>query len=600
MASSIPERTEIEQKYKWKLEDLYPDNEAWERDLQSGFKQIEALAAYQGVLEQGAKTLLDCLQFCDQLGDTALKVFAYARMRRDEDNRNDTYQSMTDRAAVMSTAVGEATAFVAPEVIRMGEKRIEEFIREEPELAVYRQYFHDILRESAHTLSQEEEKLLASAALIAEAPSDIYDMWSNADIQFGTIEGDDGEKKTLTQGNYISFLESSDREVRKRAFEALYAQYQAYENTLTATLSSNVKANEFYAKARKYDSAIHMSLSADNIALNVYDNLIDTVHQKLPLLKRYLKLRKRILGLDELHMYDLYTPMVAAQRQSVDYEQACETVLEALAPLGEEYTSQVRKALQEGWVDVYENQGKTPGAYSWGSNDAHPYVLLNYQGTLNDVFTLAHELGHAMHSFYTNAEQPSVYKNYRIFVAEVASTVNENLLMEHLIKTCGNDANRKAYLLNHRLEEFRTTLYRQTMFAEFEKQIHRFYEEDQPLTAPLLCECYRKLNEVYFAPEAVIDPEIAYEWARIPHFYSSFYVYQYATGYSAAVALADGILRKRENAVERYLAFLKGGSSAYPLDLLRGAGVDLSTPEPVQKALESFSATLDEMEKLLG
>ncbi len=598
MAEIIANRDEIDNKYKWRLEDIYADDKAWERDFSRVYRLMEELKAYQGTLDKSAKALADCLSKNDELSDMALKVFAYARMRRDEDNRKDKYQSMTDRAAAMSADVGQAGAFLAPEILNLGKDKIESFTEQEASLKKYDRFFDDILRQEKHTLSTVEEEILAASVLMAEAPSDIYDMWSNADVSFGTICDENGEEKTLTQGNYVSFLQNQSVTVRKAAFEALYAQYKKYENTLAAAFSGNVKGDVFYSKTRKYNSSLEMRLYGDNINTRVYDNLIKAIGDKIELLKEYLTFRKKVMQVDELHMYDVYTPLVASQDEKVPYEKACEMVLEALTPLGEEYVAQVKKAFDDGWIDVYENQGKTPGAYSWGCNDTHPYVLLNYQNTINDVFTLAHELGHAMHSFYTNNNQPTVYKNYRIFVAEVASTVNENLLMEYLLKKT-TDPNMRAYLLNHKLEEIRTTVFRQTMFAEFEKETHELYEKGQPLTASLVCDLYKELNEKYFAPVTVIDDEIAYEWARIPHFYSSFYVYQYATGYSAAVTLADKILSGDEEAVTKYIEFLKSGSADYPIELLRKAGVDLETPEPIERTMDSFSLALSELKEIL-
>jgi len=598
VADPIPQRSQIEEKYKWKLEDMYPSDKAWEDDFEQVYNLITDLKRYQGNLKENSKILADCLKTYEDLSAKALKVYAYARMRRDEDNRSEKYQAMTDRAAGMSADAGEAGAFLAPEILSIGEETISIFLDENCELEKYNHFFKDILREREHTLSAEEEKILAASTLLAEAPSDIYDMWSNADISFGNIIDAEGKERALTHGNYISFLQSSERKVRKAAFEAMYKQYKNYENTLAATYSGNVKGDVFYAKCRKYKSALEMSLSGDNIATKVYDSLIEAVNAYLPTLKDYLKLRKKVMKLDELHMYDVYMPLVETKKRDIPYEESCNIVLNALEPLGEEYVAQVKKAFDDGWIDVYENQGKTPGAYSWGSNDTHPYVLLNYQNTINDVFTLAHELGHAMHSFYTNNTQPEIYKNYRIFVAEVASTVNENLLMDYLLKE-NNDSEMRAYLLNHKLEEIRTTVYRQTMFAEFEKICHELYESGQPLTSTELCGIYKKLNENYFTSETVVDDEIAYEWARIPHFYSSFYVYQYATGYSAAATLADKILSQENGAVERYIQFLKSGSADYPIELLRKAGVDLETPQPVKYVLNSFSETLSELENLI-
>lgn len=598
MSEKILKRSEIDEKYKWKLEDMYSNDEAWEADFSKVSKLMSELKNYCGKLSQGADVLIKCLETSDELSKHALKVFCYARMRRDEDNRNEKYQAMTDRAAALSSEAGEAGAFLSPEILSLGRDVISKFCAECEGLKKYGHFFDDLFREKEHTLSAAEEKILAASKLIAESPSDIYDMWSNADVSFGKIEDSEGNKRALTHGNYISFLQSENCTVRKSAFEAMYKQYKAYENTLAAAYAGNVKGDVFYSKCRKYSSALEMSLSGDNIDTKVYDNLISAINDGLPSLKKYLELRRNVMGLDRLHMYDVYTPLVTEKNENIPYEEACEIVLKALAPLGEEYVSQVKKAFSDGWIDVCENQGKTPGAYSWGSNDTHPYVLLNYQNTINDVFTLAHELGHAMHSFYTNSTQPEIYKNYRIFVAEVASTVNENLLMEYLLDNT-DDVKMRAYLLNHKLEEIRTTVYRQTMFAEFEKESHRRYENGEPLTASMLCDIYFKLNEKYFAPECEVDSEISYEWARIPHFYSSFYVYQYATGYSAAVTLADKILKKEDGAVDRYIEFLKSGGCDYPIELLKKAGVDLETPEPVARMLNTFNSALEEMKKIL-
>ena len=423
-------------------------------------------------------------------------------------------------------------------------------------------------------------------------------MYNNADIKFPYIKNEEGEEVEVTKGRYVSFLESKDRRVREDAFKAVYSTYSKMKNTLATTLTGNIKRNKFYATVRKYPSSLAASLDNDNISTEVYDNLIETVGKNLHLLDRYLKLRKKVLKLPELHMYDLYVPIVEEFDKKIPYEEAKSMVIEGLKPLGEEYSTYLKKGLESGWIDVYENEGKTSGAYAWGSYKTHPYVLLNYQDTINDVFTLAHEMGHALHSYYTNMTQPYVYSEYKIFVAEVASTVNESLLMRYLLPRAQSKAE-KAYLLNHYLEEFRGTMFRQVMFAEFEKIIHQNIEQGEALNADQLCDIYYKLNEKFFAETVCVDKDIEMEWSRIPHFYSSFYVYKYATGFSAATAIAKSILSEGQSAVDRYLKFLKSGGSNYPLELLKLAGVDLSTPKPVQDALDVFKETLDELEALL-
>ena len=423
-------------------------------------------------------------------------------------------------------------------------------------------------------------------------------MFNNADIKFPFVKDEDGEEVEVTKGRYIKFLESKDRRVRADAFQALYSSYTNSRNTLSSMLLSNVKKNKFYSSVRKYGSALESSLDSDNISTDVYDNLIKTVNDNLHLMQRYLKLRKKALKLDELHMYDLYVPIVDQPKKNILYGDAMKMVENGLNPLGEEYLGYLKQGFNSGWIDIFENEGKTSGAYSWGAYKTHPYVLLNYQGTINDVFTLAHEMGHALHSFYTNKTQPYIYSEYRIFVAEVASTLNEALLMHHLLQET-QDKQEKAYLLNHHLEEFRGTIFRQVMFAEFEKVVHEKVEHGEALTTDALCSIYRDLNTRYFGSEVVIDEDISIEWARIPHFYNSFYVYKYATGFSAAISLANQILTEGKPAVDRYINFLSSGGSDYPLELLKKAGVDLSTPKPVQDALNEFKKTLEELEKLI-
>ena len=471
-------------------------------------------------------------------------------------------------------------------------------MEENPELRVYRQYFENIIRQRNHVLSPEMETLMAAASEVTESPKDIFSMFNNADLRFPKITGENGEDIEVTHGRFITLLQSQDRRVRRDAFRSLYGMYHQYRNTLAAVYRANVKQEVFRARVRKYGSDLEAALDGSHIPVSVYENLIEAVHEALPFLHRYVRLRRRLLKTDKLYMYDLYVPVVPDAGERIPYEQAKEMVLEGLRPMGGEYLSLLREGFEHRWIDVYENQGKRSGAYSWGAYGTHPYVLMNYQEDLNSVFTLAHEMGHALHSWYSDGNQPYIYAGYRIFVAEVASTCNEALLIHHMIEKT-DDTRKKAYLINYFLEQFRTTLYRQTMFAEFEKITHGMEERGETLTADRLCQVYYDLNREYFGEDICIDREIEMEWARIPHFYTPFYVYQYATGFSAAIALSRKILKEGEKAVEDYKKFLKGGSSAYPLDLLRAAGVDMEQKQPVTDALQVFGQYLDEMERLM-
>ena len=596
--NALPKREEIESKYKWKLEDIYGAVQEWEAD----FKKVKELSgqmpSFKGSLGSSADKLMACLKASDQLLSLNDKVFVYARMKRDENNGNPTYQALADRASVLATGAYAAVSFIIPEILSIPEDKLQNFIKNNKDLQTYLQFINEALRQKAHTLSDKEEELLALSSEVAQASRDIFTMFNNADIKFPSIKDENGEQIEVTKGRYVKFLESKDRRVREDAFHALYSSYNKQINTLAATLTSNVKKNRFYSTVRKYGSSLEASLDSDNISTSVYDSLIDTVSKNLHLLHRYLKLRKKALKLNELHMYDLYVPIVEEPAKSIYYKDALDMVEQGLKPLGSEYVGYLREGFEKGWIDVFENEGKTSGAYSWGAYLTHPYVLLNYQGTINDVFTIAHEMGHALHSFYTNKTQPYIYSEYKIFVAEVASTVNESLLMRHLLGKTENPGE-KAYLLNHYLEEFRGTVFRQVIFAEFEKLIHSKAEQGESLTTELLNEIYRNLNAKYYGSEVVLDDEIAIEWARIPHFYTSFYVYKYATGFSAATSLSQQILKEGGPAVDRYLSFLSSGGSDYPLELLKKAGVDLSSPKPVQDALDVFGQILEELEQLI-
>lgn len=595
---SLPTRDRIDPKYKWNLDHIYSSLEEWERDYKRVEKDAEVISRYKGTLGDSAGKLLECLQNRDNLFSLTDKVFVYARMKRDEDNSNPQYQALTDRAMSLATRVYAAVSFIVPEIISIDDKRIKEFLEECPGLTMYEHYLDENLRMKSHILSESEERILALASEMASAPDDIFTMFNNADLKLPDIKDEEGKDVELTKGRYLKFLESKDRRVREDAFKALYSTYSSMKNTLACALGSSVKKDRFFSSVRNYTSTLENSLDRDNIPVDVYHNLIDTVGSKLHLLHRYLELRKNVLALEELHMYDLYVPLVDAPETDIPYEKAVDIVKKGLEPLGAEYGKNLSDAFGSGWIDVYENRGKTSGAYSWGAYLAHPFVLLNYQGTINDVFTLAHEMGHAMHTYFTNITQPYVYSEYKISVAEVASTVNEVLLVKYMLSQSKDDLER-AYLLNHFLEAFRGTVFRQVMFAEFEKIIHEMETTGKAINAQSLCDVYYDLNKKYFDEKVVIDEEISMEWSRIPHFYSSFYVYKYATGFSAAVSLAKQILDEGEPAASRYLDFLKSGDSDYPIRILKKAGVDMTSPEPILDGMKVFEDTLDEMERIL-
>lgn len=593
-------REEVNARCKWAIEDLYKNDEDWKSDYELLKSRIPELAKFRGRLGESAQVLLSMQKLSDELNQLLEKVYVYANQRLHENTDNSTYQNLASQAQGLLVELSESMSFVEPELMELPDGTIETFLKENKELSVYRQYFENIIRQKKHVLPTEQEALLAAMGDVAESPKDIFSMFNNADIRFPEITGEDGHPVQVTHGRYMSLMQSDNRQVRKSAFEAMYGVYGDWRNTLAAMYRANVKQETFLAKAHKYTSDLEAALDGSHIPIKVYEQLIEAVHESMPLMYRYMKLRKKLLGVDELHMYDLYVPMTEQDHSEIPFEQAKETVLEGLAPMGEEYLNLLREGFDHGWIDVYENQGKRTGAYSWGAYGTHPYVLLNYQGTLHDVFTLAHEMGHALHSWYSDEHQPYIYAGYRIFVAEVASTCNEALLIHHLMEQSKKAGDRKKtmYLINYFLEQFRTTLFRQTMFAEFEKITHSLQEQGETLTADRLCEIYYDLNKLYFGDEICVDREIAMEWARIPHFYTPFYVYQYATGFSAAIALSKRILEKGEPAVEQYKKFLKGGSSMYPLELLKMAGVDMEQKAPVQDALAVFAQYLDEMERL--
>ena len=590
-------RTEISQEYKWKIEDLYATNEIWEEDFAKLQKGIEELKNFEGTLGQSAENLLKMQEKCDELNQLAEKVYVYANQRLHEDMGDTLYQGLSGRAQMILVQMSEAASYIEPEILAIPEEKLEEMMKEEG-LRKYETYFRRLLRRKEHILSKEMEELLAGVDEVAEGPKDTFMMFNNADIKFPVIKGEDGEPVEITHGRYVKLLESQNRDVRKAAFEGLYGAYGKFKNTLAATYRANVKQAGFFAKARKYESSLKAALAGSHIPVEVYDSLIESVHAHLPALHEYVKVRKEKLGVEELHMYDLYVPMVGEADKKIPYEEAKEIVLNGLAPLGEDYLELLKKGFNEGWIDVYENEGKRSGAYSWGAYGTHPYVLLNYQDNLNNVFTLAHEMGHALHSYHSDETQDYIYAGYKIFVAEVASTCNEALLIRYLLDHSKDDKE-KAYLLNYFLEQFRSTLFRQTMFAEFEKLAHAKSEAGETLTAEVLCDMYYDLNKKYFGNEIVVDKEIALEWSRIPHFYTPFYVYQYSTGFSAAIAISSKILKGEPGIVEKYKKFLSSGSSLDCIDLLKICDVDMTTKEPVEEALKVFENTLEEFSEII-
>lgn len=589
-------RHEIDPDLKWRLEDIYPSNDAWQEDLKRLKAKKERILALRGTMTSG-ENLLTALKARDEVNLIVSHVIAYSYMRKDEDNANSLYQGYADQALAVTVELGSAMAFMEPEILALDPDQVQSWIQNTPGLKLYQHKLENILRMKAHTLPAEQEELLAAAGELAGAPSNIFRMFNNADLKFPEVKNDAGDMVELTHGRYIQLLESQKPEVREGAFRAMYETYTAWKNTLGATFIASAKKELYFSRTKKYASSLEAALYEDNVNPEVYTNLVTSIHDHLPLLHRYVRLRKKMLGLDELHMYDLYVPMVADQDVHIARQEGMDMVKEGLHPLGEEYLQDLSGSFTDGWIDWLENRGKTSGAYSWGTYGVHPYVLLNYQGTLDDVFTLAHELGHAMHTFYSNKHQDFTNASYTIFVAEVASTLNEALLMDDLLKKT-TDPKKRAYLLNHYLEQFRGTVFRQTMFAEFEMIVHGKIGSGEPLTSDQLSEIYYGLNKKYFGDDLVVDELIAIEWARIPHFYRPFYVYKYATGFSAAISLSQQILTEGEAAVERYLNFLGGGGSDYPIYLLQGAGVDMSSPAPIVQAMGVFEQLLTELEKL--
>ena len=583
---------------RWRLEDIYPDQERWEQDFANARERLVAFGQYRDRLGEGAATLLEALQTRDWLWESCARIYNYASMKFDSDTTNPDAQGLRDRAVSLETEAATAISFMAPELLALPEGTIAAFLSSEPGLGIYRFEMEDLLRYRPHTLSSAEEEIVAMAGEALQAPDVIFKMIDNADLTFDSIRSEDGQELPVTRGNYSVLMQSGVRRVRQDTFNSLYGAYRKLSNTLFATLSAGVKRDLFLAKVHRHRSSLASALHEENVAEDVYNNLIGVVHSHLQLLQRYMELRRRVLNVAELHMYDIYAPLTPGVEWQVSWPEAVQMVKEGLAYLGRDYVEALSRGLQGGWVDVQERPGKAGGAYCEGVYHVHPFVLLNYHQNIDNAFTLAHEMGHAMHFYYCERSQPFIYAMPTIFTAEVASTVNETLLVEHLLQTI-SDRERRLYLLGHYLEMFRVTIFRQTMFAEFEKAIHEKAESGEALTNSYFQQVYRQLNLDYHGPAMMVDREIDLEWARIPHFYNAFYVYKYATGLSAAVALAQGILRQGRPALDRYLDFLKRGSSDYPLILLRLAGVDMSRPEPVNQALRRFGQLLEEMEQSL-
>lgn len=594
----VKDRKDIDVKDTWNLESIYANNELWEEDYAALEKDATEFAKLKGAIEADVSKIPAVLDAYYGLHRRLSKLSVYARMRFDQDTTDSTYQTMSAKIGSLGVKLGAASAFVEPEILSYSKEQLEAAEKENERTAYYGRKIEEMLRGQEHTLDAEKEELLAAAGDMAEAPDDIFSVLMNADMKYPDIVLEDGTHLPLTNSTYISYMESPDRAVREGAFKTLYGQIASLKNTFAAIYRGNLKQAKFYAQSRKYSSARAMYLADSNVPESVYDNLLSAVHEALPMMYRYVAVRKKVLGVDKLHMYDVYTPIVAAQNQTYEFEQAKQMVLEALKPMGEDYLSHAREGLENRWIDIYPNKGKKGGAYSWGCYDSQPFILLNYTKNLDSVFTLIHEMGHSIHSYYSRTAQDYAYSDYKIFVAEVASTCNECLLMHDLLEKT-TDKEQRKYLLNHYLDSFKGTLFRQTMFAEFEKTAHDYCAQGKPLTAEALSQMYLELNQKYFGPDMEKDEEIAYEWMRIPHFYTPFYVYQYATGYSAAVALSAKILKEGKPAVDAYMSFLKGGESKDPIDLLKMAGVDMTTEKPVADALALFGELVAELEALV-
>lgn len=595
---AIVERENGLREHQWDLDSMYESVGSWNESYEMGKRLSRKFGKHKGEVASSSESLLETLKNQDELYRIVANLYSYAHMRLDEDTRKSSSQELSDKGLSLYVEVEDNTSFVTPEILTLDWETIERYFIEEPGLKMYEKYIKNIIRQRAHVLSPREESILAQIGEIGNSPEKIYSMLNNADIKFPRIKDENGEEVEITHGNFIPFMGSYNREVRKGAFKALYDTYEGFKNTFAASLNGELKKNIFNANIRNYVSSREASLDQNNVDLSVYDNLIESVHGNLDTMYKYMEIRKRALGVDELHMYDLYTPIVKDIDMKITFDKGVETIKKALVPLGNEYMKVVEEGFSSRWIDIYENRGKRSGAYSSGSYDSKPFILLNYHNTLDNMFTTAHELGHSIHSYFTRKNQPFIYGNYSIFVAEVASTANEALLMDYMLKNT-EDKNEKLYLLNHYLESFRGTVFRQTMFAEFEMKINEYLENGEALTAEYLSNTYKELNELYYGPGVVVDDEIKIEWARIPHFYYNYYVFQYATGYSAAIALSQSVLKEGIPAINRYLDFLKSGSSDYPINVLKKAGVDMTTKDPVDNAMKLFKELVEEMDKLI-
>ncbi|GHO82604.1 oligoendopeptidase F [Dictyobacter formicarum] len=595
----VPKRSEVSREYTWDLESIFSYDEDWERNFQALEKHIPEFEVLNRMLTQSGQTLFAVLRTRDELFAEVERLLVYASMRRDEDNTRRQYHRMVDRSMQLYARIVTIASSIEPEILALPQTTVNHFLVETPGLQIYAHQLHDVNRRRLHVRSSEVEAVLVELGKTTDASETIFTIMSTSDLHLPTITDEAGRQVLLTKGNYQLYRQSADSRIRQQAFEKMHGAFHNHRHAMAAVLSSKVKSNIFYARQRGYDSCCQHALARYNIPLCVYDNMIDIVNEHIPLLNRYMKLRKRLLELDTLHMYDLYVPiMTPLHQQKISYQQACDTILEALAPLGEHYVSNLESAIKGRWIDVYETAGKSSGAYSSVAYRSHPFVFLNFQNDYDSMYTLAHELGHALHAFYSCAHQPYVYSAPTTFLAEVASTLNECLLTEHLFKTTSDPTKRLA-ILNHSLERFRGILFRQAMFAEFERQIHRHAEQDGRLTADILCSLYHTLNEKYYGAEVIVDELIDIEWARIPHFYRTFYVYQYATGFSAASALVQQLLRDGKPAATRYIELLCSGSSDYSIDLLKKAGVDITLHETVRRALALCEAHLSQLEQLV-
>lgn len=594
----LPKREELPENLTWDLTKIFSSDQEFDEKYLELSEKLKKSEKYKGTLDQGASQFLDAIEFVLSVYRQTEIIYVYAHLKNDQDTGNTEYQALYARASSLFSKVSEAVSWFEPEILQLSDERIWQYFKEEPKLEVYRHYIQQIVDNRAHVLSADQESLLAGAGEIFEASSDTFAVLNNADLVFPTIEGENGEKVQLSHGVYGQLLESTDRSVREAAFKGLYSVYEQFRNTFASTLSTHIKGHNFKAKVRNYSSAREASLSNNHIPESVYDTLVAVVNKHLPLLHRYMELRKRLLEVEKLHMYDLYTPVLGEAPITFTYEEAKEKALEALKPMGEEYMTIVEKAFSERWIDVVENKGKRSGAYSSGSYDTNPYILLNWHDTLDQLFTLVHEMGHSVHSYFTRSNQPYVYGDYSIFLAEIASTTNENILTEYLLET-EKDLRVRAYVLNHYLDGFKGTVFRQTQFAEFEHFMHTEDEKGVPLTSEYLSDSYGKLNAKYYGPAVEEDPEIKFEWSRIPHFYYNYYVFQYSTGFSAASALAKRILSQEPDALENYLAYLKAGNSDYPVEVMKKAGVDMTQAAYIEDAMSMFEQRLNELEELI-